>query len=180
MATLFDLTGDALQLRNRIDEISQRLFSDDTEEALKATEEIEMLLSQQEGSQTRLLQKADAYCWVLDELRAIANAQAEHAKRLLELSKTAERRADSLQDRLIAMLERVDPNATTWKLPKHTIKSRASTSVLIDPLLDPQDLPTDLQRVKVEPDKTAIKQALQSGTTLDGCTLIEKRSWTIQ
>ena len=45
MATLFDLTGEALQLQRQINESAELLFSDDPAEAAAATAELEALIA---------------------------------------------------------------------------------------------------------------------------------------
>ena len=45
MATLFDLTGEALQLQRQINESAELLFSDDPDEVAAATAELEALIA---------------------------------------------------------------------------------------------------------------------------------------
>jgi len=200
--TLFDLTGEALALQARINTAAQGLFSDDPAEVAEATTALEALISAEAGNRREVEAKADAWCWVIEGLRARAAAQAEHSRRLAELAKEAEHQADVLQDRLVAALGRVDPEATGWKLPEHKLTSRRVTAVELDPDLQPTDLPEEFQRVKVEANKTAIKEGIQSAitkaiagledeeatkaaavaaaTAVPGAALVERRSWTIR
>lgn len=179
-ATLFSLTGDALRLQSRINEAAEQLFSDDPAEVAAATAELEALIDAEAGNRKAVEAKADAWCWVIDGLRARAAAQEEHSKRLATMAKEAEHQADVLQDRLVAALQRIDPGATSYKLPEHKLTSRKSTAVEIDPDLDPEDLPEGQRRVKVEPNKTAIKDLLTAGHLLPYASLVERRSWTIR
>jgi hypothetical protein len=180
--TLFDLTGEALKLQNRINTAAELLFSDDPAEVAEATAELEALISVEADNRKAVEAKADAWCWAIDHIRAQAAARAEHARRLAELAKDAEHQADVLQDRLIGALQRVDPEETTWKLPEHKITSRRVTSVELDPELLAADLPEQFQRVKTTytADKTALKAALAAGQAIDGVALVERRSWTIK
>jgi hypothetical protein len=180
--TLFDLTGEALKLQNRINTAAELLFSDDPAEVAEATAELEALISVEADNRKAVEAKADAWCWAIDHIRVQAAARAEHARRLAELAKDAEHQADVLQDRLIGALQRVDPEETTWKLPEHKITSRRVTSVELDPELQPADLPEQFQRVKTTytADKTALKAALAAGQAIDGASLVERRSWTIK
>lgn len=180
--SLFDLTGDALRLQGRINTAAEQLFSDDPAEVAAATAELEALIDAEAGNRRAIEAKADAWCWVIDGLRQQAAARAEHARRLAELAKDAEHQAEVLQDRLVAALERIAPEETTWKLAEHKITSRKVTSVELDPELLPADLPEQFQRVKTtySADKTALKAALAAGQTIDGASLVERRSWTIR
>jgi hypothetical protein len=180
--TLFDLTGEALKLQNRINTAAELLFSDDPAEVAEATAQLEALIDAEADNRKAVETKADAWCWAIDHIRAQAAARADHARRLAELAKAAEHQAEVLQDRLIGALQRVDPEQTTWKLPEHSITSRRVTSVELDPELLAADLPEQFQRVKTTytADKTALKAALAAGQTIDGASLVERRSWTIK
>ena len=179
--TLFDLAGEARSLHQRITDIAEGLFSDDAMEVAAATESLELLISAESDNRKALLDKADAWCWVIDELRAQAAARREHAVRLTELADDAARKADTMQDRLVGLLQRVDPDATSWSLPEHKLSSRRTTAVELDPDIAPEDLPAQFQRVKTttQADKPAIKAALQAGLPVAGAQLVERRSWRI-
>lgn len=199
---LFDLTGEALRLQWHIDAAAQGLFSDDPAEVAEATATLEALIGAESQTRQDLEDKADAWCWVIGELRARADAQKEHSKRLAALAKEAEQRADALQDRLVAALLRVHPGETAFTLPEHKLTSRKSTAVEVDLELDPEALPEDLQRTKVELDKAAAKEKIQNAITaavaglegdeaakaaavaavsaVPGVSLVERQSWTIR
>jgi hypothetical protein len=180
MTSLFELTGDALRLQRQINDAAEQLFSDDPAEVAAATATLEHLIEIEAGNRQAVLQKADAWCWVIDQLRAQAAARAAHAQRLRDLAAAAEQQAEVLQDRLVAALAKVDPDATKWELPEHRITSRRTTSVEVT--AEVADLPEQFQRVKTtySADKTALAAALKSGAQIDGAALIERRSWSIK
>ena len=180
-ATLFDLTGDALRLQARINAAAEGLFSEDPADVANATAQLEALINAEADNRRAVEAKADAWCWVIDHLRAQAVARAEHSRRLADLAKAAEHQAEVLQEQLISALQRVAPDETTWKLPDHKITSRKVTSVELDPDLEPVDLPKEYQRVKTTyaADKTALKAALALGAQIEGVQLVERRSWKI-
>ena len=180
MATLFDLTGEALHLQRQINESAELLFSDDPDEAAAATAELEALIAFESGNRRALDAKADAWCWVIDHMRAQAAARAAHAQRLKDLATSAEQQADALQERLIAALQKVAPDETRWDLPEHKITSRRSQAVEV--VADAVDLPEQFQRVKttVSADKTALAAALKGGAQIEGASLVERRSWSIK
>lgn len=180
--SLFALTSEATLLAARIDDTAERLFSEDPAEVAAATEALEALITAEAGNRAALTAKADAWCWVIDQLRAKADAQREHSQRLARMAEQAEHRAQVMQDQLVAALSRVDPAATKWELPSHKLASRATTSVEIDPDVAPDDLPEQFRRTRTttSADKTAIAAALKAGETVPGCALTIRRSWSIK
>lgn len=180
--SLFALTSEALLVQSRIDHAAEGLFSDDPAEVAQATADLEALIASEADNRKALEAKADAWCWVIDHLRAQADTQREHSKRLAELAADAEHRAQVLQDRLTDALERINPDATTWPLPEHKLTSRRTESVEIDADVLPADLPDGLYRVKTtySADKTAIKAAIKAGQEVPGAQLVTRRSWSIR
>lgn len=179
--SLFALTSEATLLAARIDTTAEQLFSDDPADVAAATEALEQLITTEASNRAALATKADAWCWVIDQLRARADAQREHAKRLAGLADQAEHRAQVMQDQLIHALGCVDPDATKWELPSHKLTSRKSSAVELDPDILPNDLPEQYQRVKttVMADRIALAAALKAGAVIDGAQLVERRSWKI-
>jgi hypothetical protein len=178
--TLYALTGDALKLQFQIDEAAADLFSDDPAVVAAATATLEGLISVEADNKQAILAKADAWCWVIDSLRTRRDARKARAAALAELAAADEQQADALQDRLIQALQKVDPEATKYDLPEHKLTSRKTTAV--DLLAEVADLPEEFQRVKTtySADKTAIAAALKRGQQIDGCSLVERRSWSIK
>ena len=177
--TLYDLTGDALRLQQQIDEAAADLFSDDPAVVAAATATLEGLISAESDNRQAILAKADAWCWVIDSLRARCDARKARAQSLAELAAADEQQADALQDRLIQALQKAIPDEASYQLPEHKITSRKVTAV--DLAAEVADLPEQFQRVKTtySADKTAIAAALKQGQQIDGCTLVERRSWKI-
>jgi hypothetical protein len=180
MATLFDLTGEALHLQRQINESAELLFSEDPDEVAAATMALENLISAESDNRKAVEAKADAWCWVIDHMRAQADARAAHAQRLKDLATSAEQQADALQERLIAALQKVAPDETRWELPEHKITSRKTTAVDLTAMA--WNLPEQFQRVKttVSADKTALAAALKGGAQIEGAALVERRSWSIK
>ena len=177
-ASLFQLTGDALQLQAQINAAAELLFSDDPAEVANATTTLEVLISAESDNRKAVEAKADAWCWVIDAIRARRDARKARAQALADLAAADDQQADALQDRLIQALQKVDPEATKYDLPEHKITSRRTESVIVD--APAEELPAEFARVKVEANKTALKAALKAGEQIDGCTLVERRSWTIR
>lgn len=181
MTSLFALSNEARLLAARIDSAAQGLLSDDPVDVAHATEALEQLITAEAGNRQALAKKADAWCWVIDDLRAQAAARREHANRLRDLADQSAARAEALQDQLVAALSRVDPDATRWELPDHQLSSRKSSAVELDPDIEPADLPAEYVRTKTtySADKTALAAALKAGQPVPGARLVERRNWRI-
>lgn len=179
---LFALTSEAASVAAQIDAAAERLFSEDPAEVALAVAALEDLITAEASNRAALTAKADAWCWVIDQLRSQADAQREHSQRLARMAEQAEHRAQVMQDQLIRALSHVDPAATRWELPSHKLSSRNSTAVEIDSDLLPGDLPEQFRRTKtsISADKTAIAAALKAGETVPGCNLTTRRTWSIK
>lgn len=179
ITSLFALSNDARLLANQINATAEGLLSDDPAEVGSAIEALEGLITAEADNRQALLSKADAWCWVIETLRAQADARKQHAKRLALLADADERHASDLQERLVKALLSVDSEATSWEFPEHKLKSRATEAVLID---EGAELSIEFTRRKVElsPDKEAIKKAIKAGRRVSGAQLIQRRSWSIR
>jgi len=180
--SLFTLAGEAMTLQRQISELAEGLHTEDGDLDPDASQALEGLLLSEAGNREALQRKADAYCWVIAQLRAQAAYRRAESDRLRDLADVDARRADALQERLLAALAGIDPDATRWSLPAHELSSRRTESVVIDPDLDPADLPPVFVREKrsLQPDRAAIKAALKAGQTVPGAELVTGRSWSIR
>lgn len=88
--------------------------------------------------------------------------------------KAAENKLESLSRYLSDYLD-----GQKFSTPKVTISFRNTTSVKV---ADDAELPEEYRRIKtvVEPDKKAIKAALESGAEIDGCVLMQSKSISIK
>lgn len=178
--SLYALTEDALRLEAQITDAAERLFSDDPGEVNDARDELEGLLLQDIANRDALFSKADAWCWVIDRMRSVIADRKAHAKRLQDLARYDEERADALEQKLIGLLIKAQPDATSFELPGHKLTSRKVTSV--DAPLTTYEVDPEFVRIKEirELDKEAIKAALKAGREVPGARLVERRSWTIR
>ena len=118
-------------------------------------------------------------------------ATAMYIRRLDALNKATKETIQDLQERVRADSKRIE--ALKWlmtkamdslqytevKSPEVTLRFRKSSSVEIT---DSESLPKQFLRTKtvVEPDKTAIKNALKAGETILGAQLVESRNLQIK
>ena len=120
-------------------------------------------------------QKISNIACLVKDCKAEADAIREEKKNLDKRLAVAENRAESLKNFL-----RVYLNGEKFKDGRCSISYRKSTSTKIDAELDVNTLPDEYKRVKIEADKTAIKNALDAGIEIEGCTLVEKTSVIIK
>lgn len=113
-------------------------------------------------------------CWIKD-CRAEAEAIKAEKQALEKRQKVAENKAESLKNFL-----RVYLNGEKYKDGRCSISYRKSTSTKIDEELDVNTLPDEYKRVNVEADKTAIKNALDAGIEIEGCSLVENTNVIIK
>jgi hypothetical protein len=176
--SLWQLGIEAQELTTAISQLAEQLEGDDPEQRASALAELEAALLAEEGNKQALSAKADATCWVIEHLRGQAAYRQQQAKRLTELSRSDAGRADALEESLVLVLTRLQPQATRFSFPNHELTSRRSQAVEID---DEQALAPEWLTVKTttQPDKAAIKQALKAGHQIPGVQLLSHRSWRI-
>jgi Siphovirus Gp157 len=176
---LWQLGIENQELTSRVARLAEQLDSDDPELRSEAIGELEAALLQEEGHRQALDSKADSYCWVIEHLRAQAAYRQQQAKRLVELARGEESRADALEESLVLVLTRLQPAATRFSFPHHELTSRKSQAVEID---DEDSLPPEwlTHKTTSQPDKPAIKEALKAGHPIPGAQLISRRSWRIR
>jgi len=157
-----------------ISEAIERLIFDATDretgelndEALDELEELEGSLKDK---------SVNVALYLLGEL-AEAKAIEEHAKRLQERARSHKKRAEKLKTYLERTLLH-DLGQETISDPRVRISWRKSQAVVVD---EDASLPPDLTRVRVEPDKAAIKDRLKAGVVIDGCTLEDRVSMVLK
>jgi multidrug resistance efflux pump len=177
-ASLWQLGIEAQELTTAIGQLAEQLQSDDDDSRRQALSELEAALMAEEGNKQALAAKADATCWVIEHLRGQAAYRQQQAKRLTELSRSDASRADALEDSLVLVLTRLQPQATRFSFPNHELSSRKSSAVEIE---DEAALASEWLTVKTTtlPDKAAIKEALKAGQQIPGAQLLSRRTWRI-
>ena len=175
---LWQLGIEAQALTAQIAAFAAQLELEDPELVQSALGELEAALLQEEGNKQKLSDKADATCWVIDHLRAQASYRQQQAKRLSDIAKADQTRADALEQSLLYVLTHLQPEATRFSFPNHELTSRKSTVVeIID--LDKITAEWLVVKTSTAPDKNAIKAALKKGLEVSGATLLNRRSWKI-
>lgn len=110
--------------------------------------------------------------WIKD-LKAEAEALKAEEKAFTERRKDAENKAESLRKWLAGVLD-----GRVFKTAKAAVTFRKTKSVRID---DASKLDAEFLRYKEpEPDKTAIKKAIEDGRKVEGAELVEGLSMTVK
>lgn len=177
-SSLYALGIQAQDIASEIALAAELLATDDPESEASAIRLIEQYLSAQEHTQGLIAQKADNICRYRDHLIAMATFRKEQARRLAELADADFKRAQSMQDSMMKVLTNLHPGKTKFSLPTHELRSRRSKAVVIE---DESALPDEFLRVKTtyQPDKTAIKERIQSGGSVPGAHIEERTTWSI-
>ena len=134
------------------------------------TPELEAAL---EITEAERMTKGEGYVYVMKQLRSKADLLRAEAKRLTEIARQYESSADKLGDRLLQSVIAHGQIKTAFV----TISTRKSKSVSIT---DESLLEADFWRIKAEPNKTAIKEALESGQEVAGALIVENYSLNIR
>jgi hypothetical protein len=156
-----------------ISEQLERIIFDSTDENGEISDEGLEAITEIEGE---LRSKAtNVALYIMGEL-AEAKAVEEHAKRLQERVRSHKNRAEKLKKYLERTLLH-DLGQEVIKDPRVNIGWRKSQAVVV---AEDAALPPELTRVKVEPDKVAIKERLKSGLEIDGCELEDRVSMVLK
>ena len=159
MKNLFNIDADLFALYNEIENNGGEM-----------TTELE---TQLEITEAERMTKGEGYVYVIKQLRSQAELLKAEAKRLQEIAKHYEASAEKLADRL---LQSVIAHGQI-KTALMTISSRKSKSVSIT---DESLLQAEFLRIKTEPNKTAIKEALEAGQEVQGALIVENYSLNIR
>lgn len=121
-------------------------------------------------------EKVEAYCKIIKTLEAENDAIANEEKRLKAVKIRNKNSIDRMKNGLLAFLDA--SGEKTVKGGTFTVGKRKSTAINI---LDENALDVAYLTVKTEPNKTAIKEAIESGVDLSGIAeIVEKFSTTIK
>jgi predicted double-glycine peptidase len=159
MKNLFNIDAELYEVYNEIENNGGEM-----------TPELEAAL---EISEAERLTKGEGYVYVIKQLKSQAEMIKAEAKRLQELAKRYENSADKLADTLLQSVVAHGQIKTAFV----TISSRKSKSVSIT---DESLLGAEFLRIKTEPNKTAIKEALESGQEVQGALIVENYSLNIR
>jgi hypothetical protein len=156
---LFNINDDMFRLHQQIEENGGEL-TPELEEQLIITEH------DRES-------KCEGYAAVIRQLKSKSELLKREAKRLLDAARTYDKSVERLEDNLLSSIVQLGSVKTNFV----SISTRRNKSVEI---AEDADIPSQYCRLKIEPNKTAIKEALESGIDVPGATIVEKFSLLIR
>lgn len=121
-------------------------------------------------------EKLLAIACIIKDYESESSAIDLEAKKLAQRKKSAQSKADSMR----AWLEMNLKDGEKLKNAQAEIGWRASKSVQVD--IEAEKLPDELKRTKitVEADKTAIKEALARGESIEGCYIVTRNNLQVK
>ena len=159
MKNLFNIDAELYEVYNEIENNGGEMTPE-----LEATLEI---------TEAERLTKGEGYVYVIKQLRSQSDMIKSEIKRLQEIEKRYQNSADKLADTLLQSVVAHGQIKTALV----TISSRKSKAVSIT---DESLLKAEFMRIKTEPNKTAIKEALESGQEVQGALIVENYSLNIR
>lgn len=153
------------EIDQTIEELMQ--VDPDTGEIMADPEELDALLMAHD-------EKVENIACFIKNLRAESSAIKDEVKKMQARAKSNDNKAEWLSNYLMNSL-----NGEKFSSAKVAISYRKSSSVECS-LEDLSDLPERFLRLSVALDKTAVKEAIKQGETVEGCELIEKVSMVIK
>lgn len=135
-----------------------------------AEAQLDQWLAESEGN---LKTKIDRYCALIREFEASAESRKAEAARLSALAKSDAGHAARLKSRLqwffeTQNLDKLKTDRFNVSLANHGGKLPLIVNV------DGKTLPPRFQQVSIDPNKDAIREALESGEAVNGCQLGER------
>jgi len=127
-----------------------------------------------QGLDAALDSKAEDYAGLIQELTMRAEARTKEAQRIRALAQTDAALAERLKQRLKEVMERTGrTRIDTSRFRLSVAQNGGRQSIEID---EGASLPPAYVKTITEPDKDAIRKALEAGETIAGCTLLPRGS----
>jgi len=104
-------------------------------------------------------EKTEGYIKIIRDLKATAEAVKEEEDRLKKRRRALENSVDELKDRLCHAMEVRGQDVRETDLGKVRVQEASRRSLSVD--VDPEELPDDLKRVSIKPDKSKIRDYLK-------------------
>lgn len=171
MSTLWELSSDLLNLENLIETIQDNEDLTEEEKETKINELFTNWIQSSQDFENKALRVA-AY---IRHQEAVANAQKEEAKRIMELSKASQRQADRLRGYLInqmaltgkTKIEGIDGKLSLRKLPPKVA------------ITDPTLIPQEYLKVEVSPKLNEIKKAIKENPSIEWAKMEDSTDYSL-
>ena len=108
----------------------------------------------------------DNYASLISEMQGRAAIRKAEAQRMSELAASDELRAKQLKDRLKIFFEQHELKKIDTQRYRLSLCNNSSRPLVVGPTMSATDLPEQYQKVSIEANTTAIRDALKAGTEL--------------
>ncbi len=169
MSNLFDLNQQFYTLRDILENDIE--FNEETGEIIDNSETINKLFEELELSLNDKLDNCQK--WILEN-SAKVEALKKESKRLNDKAKAIENKTDRLKELMKLSLV---ASGKTIKTDIFTFSLRKSKAVQV---ADENELPRNYVRIEKKADKKAIKEALENGIEIPGCSFAENVSLSVK
>ena len=169
---LWQISDDILELERVIDEIED---CDDLSESEKEVRRNHVFFEWL-NTEHQFDEKAEKVAHYIKYLEALTKARQAEMKRLKTLAEMSEKQSARLRDYLVKEMLRVDKpkvEGVTCKLSMRRKQPRVCLNV------EPEQLPSEYQRVKIEANLTEIKKALKSKKQIDGAFFSDNQEYSL-
>lgn len=174
MANLFSIDKDLFEKLSKLEEMD---YNEETGEYTDPeTGEVftmDYIMSQDENRKTKLTDTA----LYIRQLESEAQSQKDFAKSILDKAKSKEKRIEWLKDNILRSMSLFGDETVEDKRVKLSTRTTAAVEVTSMELLPKEYI---RETVKVEPNKTEIKKAIQAGEIIAGAELKQNVSLIIR
>ncbi len=161
--TLFSISDDLQQLNDLLDEVG-----DDAQQQELINNWLESVGNERD-------RKLDGYAALISEMTARAEVRKAEGRRLMELAATDENRARLLKERLKSFFQLHDlKTINTDRYRLSLAKNGGKAPLILDDSIPVTQLPERFQKVSIDPDTTAIREALEAGESLEWARIGER------
>lgn len=167
--SLFDLSQQFYTLRDILENDVE--FNEETGEIIDNSETINKLFEELELSLNDKLDNCQK--WILEN-SAKVEALKKESKRLNDKAKAIENKTDRLKELMKLSLV---ASGKTIKTDIFTFSLRKSKAVQV---ADENELPRNYVRIEKKADKKAIKEALENGIEIPGCSFVDNVSLSVK
>ncbi len=169
---LWQLSDEIVQLENLIEQIQ------DCEDLTESEKEVRLnqIFSEWLNNDINFNEKAEKVAHFIKYLEALTEARKAEAKRLKALAESSEKQANKLREYLIREMQRVNKTkieGVSCKLSMRKKQPRVCLNV------EPEELPIEFQRVRVEANLTEIRKALKGKKELKWAFFSDNQEYSL-
>lgn len=165
-----------IELSTELEQIDSLLDSIDGDIPVELQTAVDELLAQRDATHEQLLEKLDNYAALIQHRAYWAATRKAEAERLAKLAESDMRTVDFLKSRLKTHLQATEQQRLRTRRFNIALCANGGKAPLRFDNTPPEQMPERFKRVIVEPDKEAIRTALETGEALSFAYLAERES----